>query len=58
MILEWFTPLNQQTTSLSFAWMEQSTDNTCQAIALLERYFSPLKSNALSTHEIQIFPLF
>ena len=35
-----------------------TTDNTCQAIALLERYFVPLKRNALSTHEIQIFPLF
>ena len=31
---------------------------THQAIALLEQYFFPSESNALSTHEIQIFPLF
>ena len=49
---------NQQTTSLPFVSMEQSPNNTCQTIALLERYFFPLKRNALSTHEIQIFPLF
>ena len=38
--------------------MEQSPNNTYQAIALLEQYFFPSKSNALSKHEIQIFPLF
>ena len=27
--------------------MEQSPDNSCQVIAMLERYFFPLKSNAL-----------
>ena len=38
--------------------MEQTSDNTCQAVTLLERYFFPLKSNALSTNEIQVFPFF
>ena len=38
--------------------MEQSPNNTYQTIALLEQYFSPSESNALSTHEVQIFPLF
>ena len=38
--------------------MEQSPNNTYQAIALLELYFSPSESNVLSTHKIQIFPLF
>ena len=38
--------------------MEQSLNNTNQAIALLEQYFLPSESNALSTHEIQIFLLF
>ena len=38
----------------------QSRDlnNTYQAIVLLEQYFFPLESNALSTLKIQIFPLF
>ena len=38
--------------------MKQSPNNTCQAIALLGRYFTLLKINALSAHEIQIHPLF
>ena len=38
--------------------MEQSPNNTYQAIALLEQYFFPLESNALSTCEVQSFPLF
>ena len=38
--------------------MEQSPNNTYQAIVLLEQYFFPSESNALSTYEIQIFPLF
>ena len=38
--------------------MKQSLNNTYQAITLLEQYFFPSESNALSTHEIQIFPLF
>ena len=37
---------------LPFVLMEQSPDNTCQAIASLEWYFYPLKINVLSTHEI------
>ena len=37
---------------------EQSPNNTYQAIALLEQYFSPSESNTLSTHKIQIFSLF
>ena len=44
--------------SKPFVSMEQSPDNTCQAIALVERYFSPLESSASSTCNIQIFPLF
>lgn len=31
--------------------MEQSSNNTCQAIALVEQYFIPIKSNALSTQK-------
>ena len=38
--------------------MEQSPNNNHQIIALLEQYFFPSESNALSTHKIQIFPLF
>ena len=38
--------------------LEQSSYDTCQAIVLLERYYFPLKSNTLSTHAIQIFPLY
>ena len=38
--------------------MEKSPNNTHQAITLLERYFFPSESIALSTHKIQIFPLF
>ena len=38
--------------------MEQSSNNSYQAIALLEQYFFPLGSNALSTQKIKIFPLF
>ena len=38
--------------------MEQSPNNTYQAIDLLEQYFFTSESNAGSTHEIQIFPLF
>ena len=38
--------------------MEQSLNNIYQGIALLEKYFFPSESNALSTQEIQIFPLF
>ena len=38
--------------------MEQSPDNIYEAIALLERYYFPLKNNALSIYEIYIFPLF
>ena len=38
--------------------MEQSPNNTYQAISLFEQYFFPLESNVLSTHEIQIFPWF
>ena len=41
-----------------FFLTEQSPNNTYQAIILFEQYFSPSESNALSTHEIQIFPLF
>ena len=38
--------------------MEQSSNNTYQAIALLGQNFFLSESKALSTHEIQIFPLF
>ena len=38
--------------------MEQSPNNTYQAIAFLEQYFFPSESNAWSMHVIQIFPLF
>ena len=38
--------------------MEQSPNNSYQAIALLEQYFSPSETNALSIHEIQIFHCF
>ena len=38
--------------------IDQSLNNTYEAIALLEQNFFPLESNALSTHGIQIFPLF
>ena len=38
--------------------MEQSLNNTYQAIALIEQDFFPSESHALSTYEIQIFPLF
>ena len=37
--------------------MEQSLNNTYQAIALLEQYFFLSESNALSTHKIQIFSI-
>ena len=37
--------------------MELSPINTYQVVALVEQYFLPLESNALSAHEIQIFPL-
>ena len=33
--------------------MGQSPDNTYQAIALLKRYFDPLKNNALSIHDLE-----
>ena len=38
--------------------MEQSPNNINQTIALLEKHFFPSESNALSTYEILIFPLF
>ena len=38
--------------------MEQSPNNTYQALAFLELYFFLSEGNALSTHKIQIFPLF
>ena len=38
--------------------MEQSPNNTYLAIALLEQYLFPWECNALSKHELQIFPLF
>ena len=38
--------------------MEQSPNNTYQAIALLEQYSFLSESNALLTYKIQIFPLF
>ena len=37
--------------------MEQSPNNTYQAIALLEQYFFPSENNDLSTHKIQIFSI-
>ena len=38
--------------------MEQIPNNTYQAIALLEQYFFPSESNALSMHKIPIFFFF
>ena len=38
--------------------MEQSPNNTYQAIAFLEQYFFQSESNALSIHEIQFFSIF
>ena len=43
---------------LNRCFWSNSLNDTYQAIALLEQYFSPSESNALSTHKIQIFPLF
>ena len=50
--------LKSATTPEPLLPMEQNPNKTYQVIALLEHYFFPSKSKALSTHEIQILSFF